>query len=81
VAAFMHSLSGACLVAAGVSAVGILLVAFWLPARPLPPVGPAEAEPAAGPVPQTAGGQAGHHPTSGRAAAPGDLRSCQGEMG
>jgi EmrB/QacA subfamily drug resistance transporter len=81
VAAFMHSLSGACLVAAGVSAVGVLLVAFWLPARPLPPVGQAEAETAAGAVPQPAGDQAGDHPTGGQAAAPGGLRSCQGEMG
>jgi EmrB/QacA subfamily drug resistance transporter len=33
-AAFMYSLTGACLVAAGVAAGGVLLVAFWLPARP-----------------------------------------------
>jgi EmrB/QacA subfamily drug resistance transporter len=33
-AAFMHSLTGACLVAAGVAASGALLVALWLPARP-----------------------------------------------
>jgi hypothetical protein len=68
VAAFMHSLSGACLVAAGVAAAGVLLVALWLPARPRPP---AEAQPAAGAVPQSAGGQAGDHPSSGQAAAPG----------
>jgi EmrB/QacA subfamily drug resistance transporter len=68
VAAFMHSLSGACLVAAGVAGVGVLLVARWLPARPRPPAG---AQPAAGAVPQPAGGQAGDHPSSGQAAAPG----------
>ena len=34
VAAFLHSLTGACLVAAAVAAVGVLLVAFLLPARP-----------------------------------------------
>jgi len=68
VAAFMHSLSGACLVAAGVAAIGVLLVAFWLPARPRPP---AEAQPAAGAVPQSAGGQAGDHPSGGLAAAAG----------
>jgi EmrB/QacA subfamily drug resistance transporter len=68
VAAFMHSLSGACLVAAGVAAVGVLLVALWLPARPRPPAG---AQPAAGAVPQSAGGQAGDHPSSGLAAAAG----------
>jgi hypothetical protein len=33
-AVFMHSLSGACLVAAGISAFGVLLVAIWLPSRP-----------------------------------------------
>jgi hypothetical protein len=33
-AAFMHSLTGACWVAAGVAASGALLVAVWLPARP-----------------------------------------------
>jgi EmrB/QacA subfamily drug resistance transporter len=68
VAAFLHSLSGACLVAAGVAAVGVLLVALWLPARPRPA---AEDQPAAGAVPQPAGGQASDHPSSGQAAAPG----------
>jgi EmrB/QacA subfamily drug resistance transporter len=34
VAAFLHSLTGGCLVAAGVAAAGVLLVAFLLPARP-----------------------------------------------
>jgi len=63
VAAFMHSLSGACLVAAGVAAFGVLLVALWLPARPRLP---AEAQPAAGTVPQPAGGQAGDHLASGQ---------------
>ncbi len=49
-AAFMYSLSGACLVAAGVAAGGVLLVAFWLPARPR--AEQADAQPAAGAVPQ-----------------------------
>src|SRR5262245_23486193 len=73
VAAFMHSLSGACLVAAGVAAAGVLLVAIWLPARPRPPAGQAEAQPATGAVPQSAGGQAGDHLSSGQATAPGTL--------
>jgi EmrB/QacA subfamily drug resistance transporter len=73
VAAFLHSLSGACLVAAGVSAAGVLLVAFWLPARPQLPAGQAEAQPAAGAVPQPAGGQAGDHLSSGQAAARGTV--------
>ena len=34
VAAFVHSFTGACLVAAGVAATGVLLVALWLPNRP-----------------------------------------------
>jgi hypothetical protein len=69
VAAFMHSLSGACLVAAGVTAIGVLLVAFWLPNRPR--TEQTATLPAAGAVPQPVGGQAGDHPSSGRAAAPG----------
>src|SRR6516165_12190983 len=48
-AAFMYSLHGACLVAAGVAAAGVLLVAFWLPARPR--AEQADAQPAAAPVP------------------------------
>jgi len=71
VAAFMHSLSGACLVAAGVAAAGVLLVAIWLPARPRPPAGQAEAQPATGAVPQPAGGQAGDDLSNGQATAPG----------
>jgi EmrB/QacA subfamily drug resistance transporter len=73
VAAFIHSFSGACLVAAGVAAAGVLLVALWLPARPLPPAGQAEVQPAAGAVPQPADGQAGDHPSSGQPAAPGTV--------
>jgi EmrB/QacA subfamily drug resistance transporter len=46
IAAFLHSLTGACLVAAGVAAAGVLLVAFLLPARPR--AEQAEAQPAAG---------------------------------
>jgi EmrB/QacA subfamily drug resistance transporter len=68
-AAFMHSLSGACLVAAGVTAFGVLLVAIWLPNRP--PAQQSEAQPAAGAVPHTADEQAGDHPSSGHAGTPG----------
>src|SRR5262245_16703539 len=50
--AFMHSLTGACLVAAGVTAIGALLVALWLPARPR--AEQTHAQPAAGPAPQPA---------------------------
>jgi hypothetical protein len=49
-AAFMYSLHGACLVAAGVAAAGVLLVAFWLPARPR--AEQADAQPVPGAVPQ-----------------------------
>ena len=69
-AAFMYSLAGACLVAAGVAAVGVLLVAIWLPARPQLPAGQAEAQPAAGAAPHPVGGQAGDHPSSVQATAP-----------
>src|SRR5215471_11368289 len=37
VVAFLHSLTGACLVAAGAAAAGVVLVAFLLPARPQAP--------------------------------------------
>ena len=47
--AFMYSLTGARLVAAGVAG-GVLLVAFWLPARPR--AEQADAAPAVGAVPQ-----------------------------
>jgi EmrB/QacA subfamily drug resistance transporter len=53
-AAFMHSLTGACLVAAGVAASGALLVALWLPARPRTMQEPAQ--PAPGPVLQPTDG-------------------------
>jgi hypothetical protein len=49
-AAFMYSLTGACLVAAGVAAGGVLLVAFWLPARPR--AEQADTQPVSGAVPQ-----------------------------
>jgi MFS family permease len=76
VAAFLHSLTGACLVAAGVAAAGILLVAFLLPARPR--AEQAEAKPAAGVQPRSGpaplrgrtrrpGGAATHGPRAGRA--------------
>jgi hypothetical protein len=54
-AAFMHSLTGACLVAAGVAAIGVLLVALWLPARPRS----MQAQPTAGPALAPTDGQAG----------------------
>jgi EmrB/QacA subfamily drug resistance transporter len=61
VLAFMHSLTGACLVATGVAAAGVLVVAFLLPNRPR--VQQPEAQPASGMRPQPADGQAGvHHP-------------------
>jgi hypothetical protein len=46
----MYSLTGACLVAAGVAGAGVLLVAFWLPARPR--AEQADARPVTGAVPQ-----------------------------
>jgi DHA2 family multidrug resistance protein-like MFS transporter len=64
--AFMYSLHGACLVAAGVAAVGVLLVALWLPARPR--AEQADAAPAAGAVSQADRRQAGNHRSSGQAA-------------
>ena len=70
-AAFMHSLSGACLVAAGVTAFGVLLVAIWLPNRPR--AEHPQALPAAGAVPHTAAEQAGDHPSSGQAGTPGTV--------
>jgi len=70
-AAFMHSLSGACLVAAGVTAFGVLLVAIWLPNRPR--TEHPQALPASGAVPHTAAEQAGDHPSSGQAGTPGTV--------
>jgi EmrB/QacA subfamily drug resistance transporter len=67
--AFMYSLHGACLVAAGVAGGGVLLVAFWLPARPR--AEEADAQPATVAVPQADRRAAGDHPASGQAAAPG----------
>ena len=63
-AAFMHSLSGACLVAAGVSAFGVLLVAIWLPNRPR--AEHPQAQPGDGAVPHTAGEQAAAPGTAAR---------------
>jgi len=65
VLAFLHSLTGACLVAAGVAAAGVLLVAFLLPARPQAQA--AETSSADRTVP----GRAGHH---------GDLASDAGTL-
>jgi EmrB/QacA subfamily drug resistance transporter len=66
--AFMHSLTGACLVAAGVAAIGALLVAFLLPARPR--AEQAEARPAAGPQPEAAGARDGTRAADMPAAVP-----------
>jgi EmrB/QacA subfamily drug resistance transporter len=63
-AAFMHSLSGACLVAAGVTAFGVLLVAIWLPNRPR--AEHPQAQPADGAVPHTADEQAAAPGTAAR---------------
>jgi EmrB/QacA subfamily drug resistance transporter len=75
VTAFMHSLIGACLVAAGVAAVGVLIVALWLPARPRAPESGAvqedKGQPASGIQPQSADGQAGVHYANAQAAVPG----------
>ena len=48
--AFMHSLAGACLVAAAVTAIGVLLVALWLPNQPrtVPTRAPESAHPVSG---------------------------------
>jgi hypothetical protein len=74
VAAFLHSLTGACLVATGVAAAGILLVAFLLPApapsRPKPKQRPGyNPERAGAPEGRTRrpGGAATHGPRAGRA--------------
>jgi hypothetical protein len=67
-AAFMHSLTGASLVAAGVAGIGVMLVAFLLPARPR--AGQTAAQPAAGPALQPGGSDAGDHPVGGWTAAP-----------
>jgi hypothetical protein len=55
----MHSLTGACLVAAAVAATGALLALTLLPNRPR--VHEAEAPPASGIGPEPATGQAGIH--------------------
>jgi hypothetical protein len=47
---FTHGLSIGCLVAAGVSAVGAVLVGVWLPAQPPQPAQGAAAVPAAQPA-------------------------------
>jgi len=68
-AAFMHSLSGACLVAAGVTAFGVLVVAIWLPNRPRAEAAGAPA--AGGARPQPADGLGGDHRTGAPTAIPG----------
>jgi EmrB/QacA subfamily drug resistance transporter len=73
--AFLHSLTGACLVAAAVAGAGVVLVAIWLPARPrVPATDAAQAkgpQPASGRPPQPAGGRAGGRHADVRAAASG----------
>jgi EmrB/QacA subfamily drug resistance transporter len=59
VLAFMHSLTGACLVAAAVAAGGALLALTLLPNRPR--IQETEARPASGIGPEPVGGQAGVH--------------------
>jgi len=75
VAAFLHGLTGACLVAAGVAAAGVLLVALWLPARPrvleTEAVGVFEAQPPSRIQSQLAGDQPGVGYAEVRAATPG----------
>jgi len=68
VLAFMHSLTGACLVAAGVAAAGVLLVAFLLPNRPR--VQETEAQPASRIGPEPAGGQGSIHHDASEATVP-----------
>jgi len=67
-AAFLHSLTGACLVAAGVTAVGVLLVSFWLPGRP--PADPSDARQANGATPRAAVERTGDRSARGQAPAP-----------
>jgi len=69
VLAFMHSLTGACLVAAAVAAVGALLALTLLPNRPR--AQQPEAPPASGIGPEPASGQAGIHPDGSQATIPG----------
>jgi hypothetical protein len=64
VPAFLHSITGACLVAAGVAAAGVLLVAFLLPARPR--VQETEALPAAGTRLQVVGAPGADQPAGRR---------------
>jgi EmrB/QacA subfamily drug resistance transporter len=73
--AFLHSLTGACLVAAGVAAAGVLLVAIFLPARPRAHQIEAvpEAQHAPGIQPQLASDQAGVHYADAPVAVPGGV--------
>ena len=68
VLAFLHSLTGACLVAAAVTAVGVLVVAFLLPARPS--AEPPAAQPA-GAAQQAPAVRAGHDAAGASTAVPG----------
>jgi EmrB/QacA subfamily drug resistance transporter len=67
--AFLHSLTGASLVAAGVAAAGVLVVALFLPTRPRTPETAAvqQAQPAPGSQPQLASDHAGVHRSDVRA--------------
>ena len=69
VLAFMHSLTGACLVAAAVAATGAALALTLLPNRPR--TQETEAPPAPGIGPEPAGGQAGIHQSGSPARIPG----------
>jgi len=68
VLAFVHSLTGACLVAAAVAAVGALLALTLLPNRPR--AQQAEALPASGIGPEPPSGQAGIHHAGSQATVP-----------
>src|SRR5215470_13029568 len=68
VLAFIYSLTGACLVAAGVAAAGVLLVAFLLPNRPR--VQEAEAQPASGIGAEPTGSQDSIHHDASQATVP-----------
>jgi hypothetical protein len=67
--AFLHSLTGASLVAAGVAAAGVLVVALFLPTRPRAPETAAgqQAQPAPGSQRQLASDHAGVHRSDARA--------------
>jgi EmrB/QacA subfamily drug resistance transporter len=67
--AFLHSLTGACLVAAGVAAAGAVLALLLLPAHPR--AEQPEPQPAARARPQAAGARDADHPAVAQAVMPG----------